>query len=187
MTDPFATLGVPAVFALDPAELHRRFIRASAANHPDRFTDPLEQADAAARSAEINEAYRTLGDPELRAGALLERLGGPGKGEDKSLPPDRLVEMMEVRERMEEAIADHDEAELRELALWADAQRAAHLKRIEGLFDASAKTASDQRDALLKAIRLELNALRYFQRMIEQTPDEDEGRLDNPHPGEPRP
>lgn len=172
MPDPFATLGIPPRFALDDAELHRRFIQASAANHPDRFTDPLEQADAAARSATINEAYRTLKDPEPRANALLDLRGGPGKSEDKSLPPALLVEMMEVRERMEEAIQTQDEAELRELANWAREQRAEHLGRIAGLFEEAEKAPADQRVAVLKKVRLELNALRYFQRMIEQTPEE---------------
>lgn len=173
MSDPFSTLGVQPRFDLDEAELHRRFIQASAANHPDRFTDPLEQADAASRAATINDAYRTLHDPELRANALLEILGGPDKGADKSLPPALLTQMLEIRERMEEAIESQDEAELRELAGWAQAQRTEHVTRIAGLFIRAAAESGQERMTILKQIRLELNALRYFQRMIEQTPEEE--------------
>lgn len=172
MSDPFSTLGIQPRFDLDEAELHRHFIQASAANHPDRFTDPLEQADAAARSATINDAYRTLHDPELRANALLDLLGGPDKSADKSLPPALLAEMLEIRERMEEAIASQDETELRELAGWAQTQRAEHLTRIAEMFVQAGTESRESRTVILQKIRLELNALRYFQRMIEQTPEE---------------
>lgn len=164
-------LGLEPGFALDEAELHRRFIAASAATHPDRFADPLDQADAAERSAAINEAYRVLKDPEARANVLLQRLGGSDQSQDKSLPPDLLVEMMEIRERMEEAIDAADEAQMRQLARWAHEQRAAHLARVGELFAAALQASGAARAEHLKAIRLELNALRYFQRMIEQTPE----------------
>jgi molecular chaperone HscB len=170
---PFGLLGLPPRFDLDEAELHRRFIQASAAAHPDRFTDPLDQADAAERAAAINDAYRTLKDPESRANALLALLGGAASGDDKSLPPDLLMEMMEVRERMEDAIASADEKAMRELIQWAHEQRSEHLQRVGELLKRAQETpAGAAREAALKNVRLELNALRYFQRMIEQSPEE---------------
>lgn len=171
--DAFATLGLPPRFDLDEADLHRRFIAASAGAHPDRHADPIAQAEAAERSAAINEAYRVLRDPESRAAALLAALGGPAKEEDKSLPPDLLVEMMAVRERQEEAVETGDAATLRELADWARAQREAHLARVAELFDQAQSAGPRERADALRAVRLELNALRYFQRMIEQSPGGD--------------
>lgn len=165
---PFDTLGVEPRFDLDERDLHDRFIRLSAAAHPDRFTDPLDQADAAEKSAAVNHAYRILKDPESRADALLVKLGGPAKDQDKSLPRDLLVEMMEIRETQEEAIAANDQQALRKLATWAADQRTEHLKRIADLFAAAPGTPGNS--AALKQIRLELNALRYFERMIEQLP-----------------
>jgi molecular chaperone HscB len=170
--DPFEILGVAPRFDLDEADLHKRFIQASAATHPDRFTDPLEQADAAERSAVINDAYRTLKDPESRANALLVLLGGAAKTDDKTLPPDLLVEMMEVRERMEEAIAEQDERAMREIVQWAHEQRAEHLRRVGELFGKAQAADGAAREESLKKVRVELNALRYFQRMIEQSPEE---------------
>lgn len=167
MPDPFQTLGLPPRFDLNEADLHAKFIRASAANHPDRHTDPVDQADAAERAAEINHAYAVLSDPERRADALLAQLGGPGKSDDKSLPPDLLMDMMETREQMEEAIAENNRAELDQLRAWANEQRDAHLKKIASLF-------AEHHDALpadtAKSIRLELNTLRYIQRMLDQMP-----------------
>ena len=160
MSDPFAVLGIEPRFDLDLQALHQRFIAAAAVTHPDRYLDPLEQSEAAARTAEINEAYATLCDPERRANALLLVQGGPAPEDDKSLPPDFLMEMMEVREEMEQAVDKDDEAELRRLRHWADQQRRGHLEQIKTLFAAE--------DA--QAVRHELNALRYIERMLEQMP-----------------
>lgn len=159
----FELLGIEPRFDVDADELHRQFIAVSSATHPDRFIDPLEQADAADRAAAVNAAYRTLSDPERRANALLVLRGGAAKEDGKSLPPDLLMEMMEVRERMEEAVASDDATELDALRQWADAERQSRLDQIADLF------VSDD----LPGVRLQLNALRYVERMIDQMPEDD--------------
>ena len=168
MLDPFETLGLPRRFDLDPAELHAKYIQASSACHPDRHTDPVAQADAAERIAFINQAYTVLSDPEKRADALLKLLGGPAKEDDKSLPPALLIEMMEIREQLEQVIAENNKAELAKCRGWADDQRNAHLLKIADLFKDPGDALSD---TTAKAIRLELNTLRYIQRMLEQMPE----------------
>ncbi len=172
MPDPFKTLGLPPRFDLDQADLHARFIQASSTHHPDRHTDPVAQAEAAERSAEINQAYAVLSDPERRADALLTLLGGPAKDQDKSLPPDLLMDMMEVRENLEEAVAANNAMELEKLRGWANDQREAHLSKVADLFDNASTSPPDALlpGAVAKAIRLELNTLRYIERMLEQMP-----------------
>lgn len=171
VANPFETLGVPVKFDLDMAELHKRFLSASSANHPDRFTDPVQQAEAAERSAVVNEAYRTLKAPESRANALLAVLGGAAKEDDKALPPDLLAEMLDVREQQEEAEAAHDTAKLRDLAAWAGERRRERLTNLADIFSQAMTRPAGARHFLLKNARLELNALRYIQRMIEQLPN----------------
>ena len=56
MPDPFEIFGLDKRFDLDEDDLHTRYIAASAAAHPDRTTDPIEQAEAAERASLINEA-----------------------------------------------------------------------------------------------------------------------------------
>lgn len=163
----FETLGVPARFDLDEADLHKRFIRLSSEHHPDRYTDPLDQADAAERAAAVNEAYRLLRDPESRALTLLAVLGGETKVEDKELPQGFLMEVMEVRERMEEAQANDDAATLAEIGDWAKAQKAEQLSRIAALFKKATGEDAGARGATLREVRRSLNALRYFERMGE--------------------
>ncbi|MCX5661726.1 MAG: hypothetical protein NTW19_18765 [Planctomycetota bacterium] len=181
-SDPFALLGLPRRFDLDLAELQRRFIQASSANHPDRFTDPLDQADAADRSAAINEAHRALLDPQSRAEALLDLLAAQAKGagapaapaDAKALPPNLLMEMMEAREKMEEAEASGDQPALAELAAWARRERDERLVALgAALTQAAALPINDHArlGAALQSARLELNAIRYFRRMIDQSPE----------------
>ncbi len=167
MPNVFEILGLEPSFDIDREQLEERFLDLTAANHPDRFTDPLEQADAADRAAAITGAYRTLSDDESRANALLALLGGPSAEEDKSLPPDLLMEMMEVREALEAATAAGDAAELNRLRQWATDERAARLETIERLFGEVQASTPPPRETL-EAIRLELNAMRYVERMLEQ-------------------
>ncbi|MCE9589658.1 MAG: Fe-S protein assembly co-chaperone HscB [Planctomycetes bacterium] len=168
MGNPFETLGLPARFDLDEADLHKRFIRLSSDHHPDRYTDALDQADAAERSAVVNEAYRALRDPESRANALLAVMGGPAIGDDKELPEGFLLEVMEVRERMDEVLAEGDHAAVDELTRWVEAERGARLKAVGELFIKAGGQGGETRAAALRDIRRELNALRYFERMAER-------------------
>ncbi len=164
MSDPFSVLGVPPRFDLDLQVLHQRFLAAAAEAHPDRFADPLDQADAVHRSAAINQAYRALREPESRGRALLRlRSGTLSESDEEALPPALLMEVMETREAMEEAVATNDAAALHRLRADAEADREARHAQLNRLFGA------DPLDAA--AVRRELNVLRYIQRMLEQMPE----------------
>src|SRR5262245_27211412 len=116
----------------------------AAAVHPDLAAD--EEAD---RAAGLNKARATLEDPERRAGALLARLGGPGKSEDKSLPAGFLMSIMETREAVEEALGSKDPSARARWEAWAQEQRGEHQRRVASLFAA----VGDSRDAAtLRAI-----------------------------------
>lgn len=160
--DPFDLLGVEARFAIDPADVERRWLAHSAALHPDRASDPFEAAE---RLARINRARTQILDPEARANALLVRLLGPSKEEDRSLPDGFLMDIMEIRERAEAAAENHDPAARAEVEAWAKSERAAYASRVGRMLDELAATPSDK---LRTEIRTELNAWRYIERMLEQ-------------------
>lgn len=162
--DPFKLLGVDRRFALDEEALRRRFLDASSKMHPDRFPDPIDQAEAVERMSRVTDAYRVLCDPESRARALLRLSGMEAEGDRDKLPPDLLMEVMEVREVLEAAVEAGDREELDRLRAWASEQRQAYLARLGGLFegDLDADKAAEA--------RLQLNALRYMERMLEQMP-----------------
>jgi molecular chaperone HscB len=164
-SDPFELLGIPRGFAVDAAELRAAFLKVSSEHHPDRFIDPIEQAEAVETMSRLTDAHRVVSDPELRAKSLLA-LSNLELPEDKDkLPPALLMEVMDVREALESAIEQDDQVELRRLRDWATQQRAAHLDALASLFEG----ALDADKA--KAVRLELNAMRYVQRMLEQMPN----------------
>lgn len=164
--DPFALLGLDRSFAIDAKQVQRAYLKRVSSLHPDRETDPIRRADVAREAAAVNDARRALLDDETRANVLLELLGGPAKEADKSLPDGFLMEMMEVREDMEQAIASGEESERARVADWAAEQRAGHIERLGPLFASALKDAKDQE--VLAEIRRELNAWRYIERMIEQ-------------------
>lgn len=159
MPDAFDLLELPAAFDLDPAALEASYLKAAAANHPDRFDDPLEQADAADRTSAITGAQRALQDPESRARVLLARLG-VSTDSVGSPPPALLMEVMEVREELEAALHEQDDTEVARLRRWAQQRRTGHLDQIASLF------ITDPLDT--DAVIAQLNALRYMQRMLEQ-------------------
>jgi molecular chaperone HscB len=171
--DAFDILGIPARFDVDANAIQRAYLSRAAAVHPDAAGDT---EDAGVRSAALNRAKAILDDPERRANVLLERLGGPGKSQDKSLPPGFLMSIMETREAIEEALASKDSAQRQKWEGWAQEQRAEYQGRVAKLFG----SLGDSRDpGTLQAIRQELNAWRYIERLIEQLdPHYDPARRD---------
>lgn len=167
--DPFAIFSLPRIFAIDLIQLRQRYLALTAEHHPDRFVDPLKQADASERIAVINQAYELLKDPQARAETLLMLLGGPAKETDKSLPPELLEEMLDIREVMESASSHDDQAMLGQLHERAATEVQERLHHIESYFDQILSCKPDLQSSMMKQIRLELNALRYYQRLCEQT------------------
>ncbi len=162
--DPFALLDLPRRFDLEDHRIEQAYLTRAAALHPDRFNDPLQQADAVRQSARINDARRTLLDQESRAGALLRLFAGEQHGASDALPDGFLMEILDVREEMEADFGDADRRQHWED--WARAERRQYLDRIGRLFSHAREGALPAEAA--QAIRCELNALRYIERMIEQ-------------------
>lgn len=166
--DPFAHLGLERRYSLDPALVRRAYLERSAKLHPDVAGDDPEVED---RAAKLNLARQTLEDPEQRAIALWKLLGGGNGGaagaDDRALPPGFLMEMMEIRERIESELAGGGPGARETWEEWGRQRRAAHETEVARLFD----RASPGDAATLKQIKLELNAWRYIERMMQQLSD----------------
>lgn len=168
--DPFDTLGLAPCFDLSDEQIERAYLARIAAAHPDRETGGQD------RAASLNDARRVLLDPERRAAALLARMGGPGAAEDKSLPDGFLMEIMETRAEIEQAMAADPSDETRaQWEAWAGRRRAEYARQVSALFE---RAAGGERGVLAE-IRTLLNAWRYIERLIEQLdPDYDPARAD---------
>lgn len=159
--NPFETLGVPESMDLSRERIEAAALAMSVRLHPDASGGDVQAESALAA---VNLARSILANPETRAIALLERRGGPSASQDRTLPDGFLAEMMDVRERIEQAVNKNDRDEIGRWKAWARERRGLHSGRVEELFRASAGGES------LRAIRHELNAWRYIERLIEQLP-----------------
>lgn len=107
MDDFFARLNLPRRYTLDPSAVERSYLEKSRALHPDYHStaSEAEQRASLELTAALNQAYLALNDPYRRIEHLLALAGGPTAGEQKNLDQAFLMEMMERRDRIEEAKA----------------------------------------------------------------------------------
>ena len=102
-------------FPIDVRSLRREFLQLQAKAHPDLH--PAEhKVRAEATSATINEAFKTLANPLLRAQYLLS-LQGVNVAEDdtaKVEDPELLMTVMEAREDIEAAEGESELGPMRE-------------------------------------------------------------------------
>ncbi|KAH8676159.1 HSCB C-terminal oligomerization domain-containing protein [Xylariales sp. PMI_506] len=135
-------------FDIDLRALRREFLQLQAKAHPDLHPAHLKPR-AEATSARINEAYRTLSSPLLRAQYLLSLPASEGgRGHDpaadeagKVEDPELLMEVLEAREAIEEAV---DEADLEPLRARNDEREGESIEALarcfrEGDLDAAAE------------------------------------------------
>jgi molecular chaperone HscB len=159
--DHFERLGLPRRFSLGRAEVEREYLARSREVHPDfhQLAASAEQAAALEASSALNEAYAVLRDPFRRADYLLGLLGGPTAAAAKEMPPAFLMEMLELREAIEE---------LRGQA--ADAPERTRLEqelteRYDGLL-AEVGKRFERDEVPLREVRELLNAAKYVQGLL---------------------
>src|SRR5262245_49100286 len=102
----FELFGLAPAYALDAGRLEQAYRDIQARVHPDRFAHAgdAERRASMQMTTQVNEAYRTLRSPVLRARYLLELNGVDTAFEtDTAMPKDFLMQQMELREQLEEA------------------------------------------------------------------------------------
>lgn len=160
----FALFGLPETFEVSPVELRRRYLRLSREVHPDRAAvADVNEILRLRLSAQANQAYEVLLDPALRAEYLLELSGGKSATEDKSVPPDVLSETLLLREEIDDAKRGNDSASLTAIGKHV---RASFDRRLAEISSTARGLPGDE--GLRGELRVKLNALKYYQRMLEQ-------------------
>ncbi|KAL7912086.1 hypothetical protein GGI35DRAFT_306170 [Trichoderma velutinum] len=102
-------------FPIDTRALRREFLRLQARHHPDMHPPGPLKIRAEATSALINDAYKTLANPLLRAQYLLS-LRGVDVATDETMQvddPSLLAVVLEAHEEISDADKEEDLAELR--------------------------------------------------------------------------
>lgn len=107
----FALFELPQAFALDASALDTRWRQMAARVHPDRFAtaSPAERRVAMQWASTINEGYRVLKSPLLRARYLCEQSGCDLQTESNTrMDGSFLMRQMEWREALDDARASAD-------------------------------------------------------------------------------
>ncbi len=174
-SDYFQMLGLERRFALDPAELERRYLERSREVHPDRQAGRAadERARAAGDAMQVNLAYRTLKRELPRAEHLLQ-LAGARIGDNEPVDQDLLMEILELREQLASARAAGDAEALVRLEADARGRERAELDRLGELFRAFEAAPQDGGGPALARIKDQVILLRYLARYREAFEDDAE-------------
>jgi|GEM_PF-2593122 len=99
MIDYFTLFALPKSVDIDLLLLEQSYLRMQQVLHPDNFVGNIaEQQIASQKSAELNLAYKTLKDRFSRIDYLASQLNV----DKQSQPQELLVEMMELREQLDD-------------------------------------------------------------------------------------
>lgn len=166
--DPFALFGLAKRFSIDEAQAKLAYLRLLAAAHPDRAGSGVLAASEAARSsAAINDAYRSIATPFARAETLL-RMHSAVTPPSEALAPTFLVEMMELRESLDEAIASAETTRISDIRRGAEECRAARFTTLASLLDRAVAAPPHLAAPLYAEARCALNELRYVERVLDR-------------------
>ena len=115
MTNYFELYDLPVSFHPDPAQLKTKYYELSRRYHPDRFTQAgdAERADVLRMAALNNDAFKTLNQPDRLMAYILKLHGLLEEEEKYSLPPDFLMEMMDLNETVSEYEMEPDNETLK--------------------------------------------------------------------------
>ena len=165
--DYFSFLGLPRKLNIAAADLEQRFRSLSREFHPDYFynASPAERRASLERSSYLNDAYRTLRQPETRLEYLLKIEGlapqGPQEA-SRQVPPALLEEVFALNEELDEirdvraggAPADAWRNRLERARQPIEAKRVEHeaqLKELSARWDAAG--SESERRGVLEALR----------------------------------
>lgn len=114
----YDVFGLQPRLTLDVEALREAFLTLSREFHPDFFgnAEPALKAESERRTALLNNAHKTLRDPQKRAEYLIFLIADDIESNKNAVPPELLEEVFEIQEAGEE---------LREARLEADAQKLA--------------------------------------------------------------
>ena len=176
----FEVLGLPRGVEVDPGALERAYRERSLRVHPDRVRkdDTREKRLALERTAELNEAYRTLRAPEPRAFYLLKLHGLDLLKEEArgvSVPPALLEEALELREQLEDAQGRGDEETVTALSDRVRSRAAAALSAAQSALRRLERVPDD--GAARTEAAAAMARLRYHRRFLETVDADDEEEL----------
>ena len=111
MQSHFELFGLTPMYSVETEALERSYREIQSKVHPDRFAHAgdAERRASLQWTTRVNEAFQVLKNPVARARHLLELHGVDVAFEtNTAMPPDFLMQQMELRESLEEAVGTKD-------------------------------------------------------------------------------
>jgi molecular chaperone HscB len=101
----FEIFGLPVQLCVDKTVLPKKYFELSRKFHPDFFTNatPAEQQQALEITANLNKAFKTFQNPDDTIKYVLHLKGLLEEEEKYQLPPDFLMEVLEINEQLMDA------------------------------------------------------------------------------------
>ena len=153
----FELFELPVSFIVDKSKLALKYFELQKKYHPDFFTrsSEAEQSDALETSSQVNKALKVLKNEDETIKYVLQLKSLLEEEEKYQLPPDFLMEMMELNEELNENTAQQIRGI--EKGLYA------HVQTIIENYDDAATTAGD----LLKVKEYYFKK-KYLQRILDR-------------------
>ncbi len=167
----FAFYGLPEGFLLDEAALKSKYYQLSRELHPDFHAQdtPAAQAEALRLSTLNTDAYRTLANPDSRMAYVLAQHGLLAEGSAQNqLPPDFLMEVMDLNEQLMELEMEPDPAATEKVAAEVTALADTLDAGIEPVLAGYEQLPADHRPAALQQICTYYLKKRYLLRIQQQ-------------------
>jgi molecular chaperone HscB len=98
----FELFDIPVSVTVDRTVLAKKYFELQKRYHPDFFAQEDEsiQQEALEKTSELNKAFKILKDPDATIQYLLKTKGLLQEEEKYPLPPDFLMEVMELNENL---------------------------------------------------------------------------------------
>ena len=159
----FELFGFPVSPRVDKALVSQKYFALQKINHPDFFTQSTEaeKEDALQQSAAINKAFTIFQNDEKTIEYFLQEKGIIQTDEKYQLPPDFLMEMMELNETLNEK----DGVTLAEEM--ADIERPL-LEEINPILE---KSSTDMNDSELEKLKTYYYKKKYLKRILDRLGD----------------
>jgi molecular chaperone HscB len=165
----FELLSLERAYKIDLVNLEVSYLAASKKHHPDFSNSAIFDADALKLSAMVNQAYSTLKDPFQRAEYVLKLEDGKNSEEIRTVPPDILEEVMDIRFELESQAKSVETLEQLKKKLTS---RLNYFEdRLLILFEHLKCSMREDREKVLLELRVCLNSSKYFLNILSEIDD----------------
>ena len=146
----FDLFGLPVTLVVPQKELTSKYFELQKKFHPDFFSqsDVAEQNAMLQKSSLVNEAYKTLKDKDAVIKYVLLQKQLMQEEEKYQLPPDFLMEMLELNETLTEAKLNNDEELLASIETQIDEKEKEIYETVKSIIENYKEDISSEKELL---------------------------------------